>query len=443
MQPSPVQFAASPAGKIAFQTVGDGPIDVLFHPGPNNLDAIWDDPALARFFQRIATFARLILCNRRGSGLSDPLPLGSPLAQEDWAEDFLFVLDAAGADRVALVATEQGGIPTSLFAATHPERVASLTLINCYATLRRQDDYLHGLPPEPFERFVSAFLDGWGSGRSLNVMAPELANNRGFREWLARMERLSMSPSTAEVSGRATFDADIRAVLAAIRVPALVITHTGHPWIRSGHGHYLAEHIPTARYVERSGFWGLYWVHDVDFVLDEVETFLTGTKTGLLIDDRVLATVLMTDIVNSTVRAAEIGDQRWRSLLDEHDAVLHREIDRFRGRLVKSTGDGCLATFDGPARAIRCAVAMKDALAPLGISIRIGLHTGEIELRRDDVAGIAVHIASRVMTAADGDEVLVSESIPPLVTGSGIEFSDRGSRELKGIPGEWRLFSIS
>jgi class 3 adenylate cyclase len=235
---------------------------------------------------------------------------------------------------------------------------------------------------------------------------------------------------------------DARGILPAIKAPTLVVSHTESGWLRLGHGRYLAEHIPNARYVERQGPVGLFWMHDADWTLDEVRAFFTGARSAPGFDDRVLATVLFTDIVGSTERAAEIGDQRWRWLLDEHDTIVRREIERFRGRPVKSTGDGFLATFDGPARAIRCAVALGEAVRPLGIDVRTGLHTGEVELRGEDVGGIAVHIAARVMAEAGGGEVLVSGAVPPLVAGSGIDFADRGARALKGVPGDWRLFAV-
>jgi len=442
MKPPPVQFAPSPGGQIAYQVVGDGPIDLLFHPGPSNLDVVWENPALERLLRRLVSFSRLIMCNRRGTGLSDPMPMGAPPTIEEWATDLTWVLDAAGSDRAALLATEVGGLSVPLFAATHPERTLSLALINCFATLRRTDDYPWGLPAEAIDRFLEAYTSQHGSGANLKALAPELAQDERFRDWFARLERLSMNRATAEVATKLMLNMDLRGVLSTIKVPTLVISHTDSAWIRPGHGRYIAEHIPNARFVERPGFWGLFWIHDVDWVLDEVETFFTGTKGAPSLDDRVLATVLFTDIVGSTERAAEIGDQRWRWLLDEHDAIMRREIERYRGRPVKSTGDGYLATFDGPARAIRCAVAITEAVRGLGVEVRTGLHTGEVELRGEDVGGIAVHIAARVMAEAGPSEVLVSGAVPPLVAGSGIEFSDRGVQPLKGVPGDWRLFSV-
>ncbi len=443
MKPPPVHFAPSPGGRIAYQVVGDGPVDILFHPGPKNLDVIWENPALERFLRRLATWSRLIMCNRRGTGLSDPIPNGAPPTNEEWATDLRWVLDAAGSERAALLATEEGGGSIPLFAATHPERTRSLALINCFATLRRSEDYPWGFPEESFERFIQAYKSQHGTGANLKVLAPELADDERFRDWFARLERASMNPATTEFATRLMLSMDIRGVLSTINVPTLVISHTGSPWIRPEHGRYLAEHIPDSRYVERPGFWGLYWIHDVDWILGELQTFFTGTKGAPNLDDRVLATVLFTDIVGSTERASEIGDQRWHWLLDEHDAIMRREIERYRGRAVKFTGDGYLATFDGPARAIRCALSVNEAVRDLGLQVRAGLHTGEVELRGEDVAGIAVNIAARVMAEAGAGEVVVSGSVPPLVAGSGIEFADRGVHPLKGVPGEWSLFTVT
>jgi len=425
--------------------VGDAPIDLVFVTHMrNNLDVVWEHPPLERYFRRLASFSRLILFNQRGSGISDPIPLGAPATFEEFMMDLRWVLDAVGSERAAFLATEVGGMPAALFAATFPERTLALALVDCMAMLRRAEDYPWGFTQDALERFTAVFVATWGTGESLGVIAPELAEDERFRDWFARLERLSMSPTPLETMWRriaSTFD--VRGILPSIKAPTLVISHAEQPWIRLGHGRYLAEHIPNARYVERPGFAGpLFWIHDVDWTLDEVQAFLTGSRSAPSLDDRVLATVLFTDIVGSTERAAEIGDQRWRWLLDEHDALVRREIERFRGRPVKSTGDGFLATFDGPARAIRCAVALGPALGPLGIQVRAGLHTGEVELRVEDIGGIAVHIAARVMAEASAGEVLVSGAVPPLVAGSGLRFADRGTHALHGVPGEWRLFAV-
>ena len=443
MKPPPVRFAKGPDGKVAYQVLGDGPLDLVLAPGPrSNIDVLWEHPQVERYFRRLASFSRLILFNLRGTGPSDPIPLGTPLAIEEWVSDLRWILDAVGSETAAIMNMEGSAPLGILFAATFPDRTRALVLVNTYATLRRHDDYPWGFPPQAFDRFMEVLIGQWGTGDVLDVIAPELAGDERFREWFGRLERASMSPSTMALLSHAAGSADLRGILPTIRAPTLVISHQGMPYLRLGHGRYLAEHIPSARYVERPGFWGLVWAHDVDGTLDEIQAFLTGTKGTPEIDDRVLATVLFTDIVGSTKRAAELGDRRWREVLDDHDEIMRREIARFRGRAVNSTGDGFISTFDGPARAIRCALAIGEALRSLGIEIRIGLHSGEVEQRGEDVGGIAVHIAARVMAEASANEVLVSGAVPPLVAGSGLEFADRGTRELKGVPGEWRLFSV-
>jgi class 3 adenylate cyclase/pimeloyl-ACP methyl ester carboxylesterase len=443
VKPPEVRYADSPEGKIAYQVVGDGPLDLVLAQGPRaNLDVVWEHPAFERYLRRLASFSRLILCNFRGTGLSDPIPFGAPPTFEEWTMDFRWVLDAVESKQAAFLATDGDGLAALLFAATFPERTRALALINCFATLRRHQDYPSGLPDEVLDRFVNAYVSDWGSGQNLRWMAPEHADDPSLREWLGRLERLSASPSIASASRLALTNLDLRGILPSIKAPTLVISHAQMPWIRPDHGRYVAEHVADGRFVERPGFWGLKWVHDVEWTLDEVQSFFTGTRGASGLDDRVLATVLFTDIIGSTERAAGLGDQRWRWLLDEHDALTRREIVRFRGRPVKSTGDGFLATFDGPARAIRCALALTEVVRPLGIQMRTGLHTGEVELRDEDVGGIAVHIAARVMREAGAGEVLVSGSVPPLVAGSGIAFDDRGVRPLKAVPGEWRLFAV-
>jgi class 3 adenylate cyclase len=356
--------------------------------------------------------------------------------------DCVCVLDAVGSKSAAVLAMEGGGLINMVFAAAFPERTRALVLINAYATLSRYDDYPWGMPPQALERWIQGTMAQWGTGESLRVLAPELADDERYRVWFSRYDRAWMSQASIRVIVPQLGTIDVRGVLPAIKSPTLVISHADMPWVRTGHSRYLAEKIPGARLIERPGFWGLFWLHDVDWVLDEIQAFFTGTRGTPDLDDRVLATVMFTDIVGSTERAASIGDKRWRLLLEEHEDVARREIQRFRGRLIKSTGDGFLVTFDGPARATRCALAVTDAVKSLGIEVRVGLHTGEIELRDEDVHGIAVHITERVTAEAAAGEVLVSGAVPPLVAGSGIEFDDRGPRTLKGVPGEWRLFAV-
>jgi class 3 adenylate cyclase len=329
-----------------------------------------------------------------------------------------------------------------LFAATFPERVLSLALANSWATLRRRDDYPWGIPAEVLDQANEVLVELWGTDESVAIFSPKLANDERFREWFARLERATHSPSTLKVLRQIVSALDVRATLPTIKAPALIVSHARHPYVRPDHSRFLAEHLPNAKHIERPGNGTFFWLHDVDWMLEEVQTFFTGTKGAPDLDDRILATVLFTDIVSSTERASALGDRGWRELLDEHDRLVHREIERFRGRAVKSTGDGILATFEGPARAIRCAIAINEAISPLGIEVRTGLHTGEVELRGEDIGGIAVHIGARVMKEAGPGEVLVSGAVPPLVAGSAIEFEDRGAKEIKGIPGEWRMFLV-
>jgi class 3 adenylate cyclase len=444
MKPPRIKWTKTPDGvRIAYQVFGDGPIDLVFcSPNNPNLDLLWDDPARERFFRRLGSFSRLLLYNQRGTGISDPAPRGVT-AMEELVADLRSVLDAAGSERAALLGVEAGVHVPSFLAATSPERVQALVLLEAFATWHHHDDYPWGFPEQALERFIETSLATYGTGEDLRHRAPELFADERFKEEYARLDRVSHSPAALEPMMRSTInDFDLRGVLSAIQAPTLVISHASHPFLRLGHGRYVAEHIPTARYIEREGFWGIFWVHDVDWLLDETQAFLTGTRGATDLEDRVLATVLFTDIVGSTERAAELGDRRWRQLLDEHDAAARRQIEAFRGRALKSTGDGVMATFDGPARGIRCALAIKDALREIGVEIRTGLHTGEVEQRGEDVGGIAVHIAARVMGEAGANEVLVSGAVPPLVAGSQIEFDDRGTRQLKGVPGEWRLYAV-
>ncbi len=440
MQPDTL-FAQGPEGQVAYQVFGDGPMDLLFlPPWLWSIELQWDEPRIERFLERLATFSRVIMFDKRGMGSSDPVPLGAIPTLEEWTDDIKVVLDAAGTERAAVVGDADSAQMALIFAAAHPELTKGLVVIDGAATVLRHDDYPAGLPERYVDTVVEAVLgsgvDGW-----LSAYAPSLADDERFRRWLARFRRLAGSPSIQPHVFRAGMYWDVRAVLPAIRVPTLVIHHTGNRYIRPAHGTYLAEHIRDARFVELPGEDTSFFAGDQDALLDEIEGFLTGTR-GAREYDRVLATVLFTDIVNSTERAAELGDRRWHDVLDSHDRIAAEQIESHRGRLIKTTGDGVLATFDGPARAIRCAGSIATAFRPLGIDIRAGLHTGEVELRGEDVGGIAVHLASRVMGEAGPGELVVSSTVKDLVIGSGIEFDDRGDHELKGVPGEWRLYAV-
>ena len=331
------------------------------------------------------------------------------------------------------------GPPALQFAATHPERTSALVLINPSARFRRADDYPEGLADEDVEAVLAAVRDRWGTGETLRLLAPSMAGDARFARWLARCERLSMPPQDASWRFRASFEVDVRHLLGAIRVPTLVVVRAG--WPGSEQGRYVAEHIDGARYVELPGEDFLFFVGDTGPLLDAIEEFVTGRLPRHEVD-RVLATVLFTDVVGSTDQVAGMGDRRWSELLATHDGLTRAELERFRGREIRTTGDGFLATFDGPGRAVRCACAIRDAVRAIGIQVRVGLHTGEIELHGDEIGGIAVHIAQRVQALAQPDEVLVSRTVADLVGGSGIPFADRGTHALKGVPNQWQLFAV-
>jgi class 3 adenylate cyclase len=434
-------YARSGEVHVAYQTLGEGPLDLLFiDQWWSNVDSQWDVPPIARMLERLASFSRLMLMDKRGTGLSDPLPMGGLPTLEEWMDDIRAVLDATGSQRTALLSGIGATYLTVLFAATYPERTSALVLVDGYARLLGADDYLPHLwrtfPPEEAEQIRG----GWGQGILLTRLAPEEADDPALRQAFAAYERQSSSPGMAKAMLQMLYEGDVRDVLPAIRVPTLVIAHTDSPRIPIEHSRYLADHIAGARYVELPGAVNLPWAGDQDALLGEVQQFLTGVRPQSELD-RVLATVLFTDIVGSTRRAAELGDQRWRSLLAAHDRAVRAEVDRHRGREIKNTGDGFLAIFDGPARAVRAAAAIRDALRPLGLEVRSGLHTGEIALVDDDVTGIAVHIGARISGLAGAGEILVSSTVKDLVVGSGIAFEQRGAHALKGVPDEWRVFA--
>jgi len=437
-----VDYTKSGRLSIAYQVVGDGPPDVVFVPEWfNNLETQWDDPRFAKFPSRLATFARVIMLNQRGIGLSDPISLDDSTSAEDWIDDLHAVLEAVGAERVALVGTGTAGTMALLFAATHPDRVSRLVLVNSTARTAADDDYPFGSTPELRERMRDLMDDAWGQAAILPMLAPELADDARFRDWYGRFERLAASPGMALAAQRMVFDLDVRNVLDAVQCPTLVVHRTGDPLITVEHGRYVAEHVAGAQLLEIEGDGHAYWSGDSDRLLDEIQTFLTG-ETGPADTTRVLATVLFTDIVGSTELAAQLGDKRWAALLEDHHRIARDEFARFRGREVDAAGDGFLATFDGPARAIRCACAIRDALRDLDLEIRAGLHTGEVEAHGAAIIGIAVHIGARVMVSAEPGEILVSRTVVDLVAGSGIAFRDRGRHSLKGVDGRWQLFAV-
>jgi len=428
---------------IAYQVVGDGPLDLVWVQGwVSNVEAMWDVRPMSRFIERLASFSRVILFDKRGTGLSDPVPESGLPSLEVRMDDLRAVLDSVGSERTALLGHSEGGNMCVLFAATYPERTAALITFSVYAKRVWSAEYPWAPTPSERETWLRDVERTWGRPETIVDLAPSLAHNPTLLEQAARYWRLSASPQAAVALGKMNTQIDVRAVLPTIRVPTLVMHRTGDRDIDVEEGRYIASRIPGARYVELPGTDHFMWTEDADRVLDEIEEFLTGARPAHE-TDRVLATVLFSDIVGSTERAARLGDRRWRTVLDDFYEEVRRELARFRGREVDTAGDGFLATFDGPARAIRCAVAMRDGIRALGLEVRSGLHTGEVELAGDDVRGIAVHIGARVAALAGPAEVLVTRTVKDLVAGAGIEFEDRGAHLLKGVPEEWQIFAAS
>ncbi len=433
------RYAYSGDVAIAYQVVGEGDRDLVLVPNwINQIEHLWNEPSVAHWLERLSGFGRLIMFDRRGTGLSERLV--SSVALEDQMEDVRAVMDAAGSERATLVTLAEGSLMSLLFAASHPDRVEAMVLCSPIAAHVTNDEITWTFTPEERVAWFAGLEQAWGTGRMAAHLAPSLADDERFRLWFAALERLTTTPRGFRRL-RESDCADIRPILASITVPTLILNRTGNTQVVADHARFLAERIPCARHVELPGDDTLPMTGDADAMMDEIEEFLTGSRSARD-PDRILATVLFTDIVESTRLAAELGDRRWRDVLAAHDDVVAREIERYRGRLIKSTGDGVFATFDGPARAIRSAEAIRAAVRGLGVEMRAGLHTGECEVIGDDVGGLAVHIGARVGAAAAPGEVLVSGTVKDLVVGSGLAFGDRGTRELRGVPGEWRLFAV-
>ncbi len=430
----PIKYAQAGDIDIAYRVLGSGPVDLVWVPGLiSNLDIEWEDLVKAPLYRRLAGFSRLITFDKRGMGLSDR-SVGAPTLEERM-DDVRAVMDAVGSQRAALIGNSEGGLMSILFAATYPERTAALILFGTAARTSAAPGYPHGVAFSEIQRIID---NDWGTGSSAEVFAHGLKDRPGLRDHLGRIERASGSPRTITALVNSLKDSDVRAVVPSISAPTLVIHTTDDRAIPIGNGRWLADHIEGAKFVEIPGE---HVVFDTDQFSDEVELFLTG---GLQVTttNRVLSTVLFSDIVGSTEKAAALGDRKWRELLDQHDMVVRQEVERFGGRFVKSTGDGVLATFDGPARGVSCGRQLSVSLRPLDIDVRVGLHTGEIEIRGEDIGGIAVHIGARISAEADAGEVLVSRTVTDLVVGSGHEFQDRGEHILKGVPGEWQIFAL-
>jgi class 3 adenylate cyclase/pimeloyl-ACP methyl ester carboxylesterase len=405
----------------------------------SNLELMWDVRAIAHMYARLGSFARLITFDPRGGGLSDRGVGTEPL--EERMEDLTVVLDACESDRAALVGYAAAGPIAELFAATHPERTTALILLGTCAKLH-PEWYAFGRRNWKLEEILDDIETGWGGPLFLESLAPSLAGHPAARKAWARYLRLTESPSSALAQIRVSLEVDLTPALPSIQAPTLVIHREGDRAVDVEHGRELAAMIPNAVYKELPGSDNFWWVGDVDVIADEIQEFLTGVRPARE-PDRILATVLFTDLVGSTERAAELGDRGWNELLERHNRVVRRELAAFRGREVSTAGDSFMATFDGPARGIRCAQSISQAVERLGLQIRAGLHTGEVERVAGDIRGIAVHIGARVAAIAAPGEVLVSAAVPPLVAGSGLEFEDRGSHALKGVPGEWHLYGVT
>ena len=435
-----VHYARSGDLRIAYATFGDGPVDFVFVPGwVSHLESWWEADAPARFFRRIASFSRLIMFDKRGTGLSDHFT-GVPTLEER-SDDVRAVMEAVGSTAAFLCGLSEGGPMSVLFSAAYPDRTRGLILIGSNVRIVKSPDWPYGKTPEEWQEFREGIED-WGQGGLINLFLPSFAGDERAKRYFSRWQRMSASPSTALALFDANTQIDIRHILPQVQVPTLVIHRTDEPVVSVGNARYAAEHIPGARLLEQPGEDHLPWLGDADGMLDAIEEFVTGSRHHVD-EDRILATVLFTDIVDSTRLAAEAGDRRWRELLDAHDEISAREVERFRGRRVKTTGDGMLAVFDGPARGVRCAEAVLDGLAELRVEIRAGLHVGECELRDDDVGGLAVHIGARVAGLAKPSEILVSRTVRDLVAGSGLRFDERGEHELKGVPDRWSLYAVA
>jgi class 3 adenylate cyclase len=427
---------------IAYQVFGEGDLDVVLVPGyVSHVELVWEDEHIARALDALASFARVITFDRRGSGLSDRVPDAPGL--ETRMDDVRAVMDAAGSERAALIGVSEGVSMSILFAATYPDRAQSLVCIGGMARSTPAPDYPWGTPPEALlQAGVELVAPHWGEGAMIEVAAPSMADDLEARRRFGRLERASASPGMLAQLAAMFFEIDVRDVVPSVHVPTLVLHRRHDRLVNVRHGRWLAEHFPNVRYVELPGDDHAIWYQHPEEALGEIQEFLTGVRAAP-VPDRVLATVLFTDIVDSTQTASDLGDRAWRDVLERYQRAFGAELGHFGGREVKSTGDGHLATFDGPARAIRCAQAVLDASRPLGIRLRAGLHTGECEVMGDDIGGMAVHIAARVSSLADADEVLVSRTVKDLVVGSGLEFSDRGSHTLKGVPDEWQVYAAA
>ena len=443
--PPETRYARNGTIHLAYQVLGSGPPNLLVvQSGPNShVDWNWMEPSLARFIRRLASFSRLIMYDNRGVGLSDPVPGGAAPTMDEQVDDIRAILGETGCEQAVLAGNLAGCAPALVFAATHPERVESLILLGGYARLRADAGYPQGLDQADIDLIAEAILDTWGSGADLDLIAPTVAGDDNFRRWYAQVQRMSASPATAVAMARQWFEVDVRSVLPTIQVPTLVMGRATSVIFPVQHTRYLAEHIADAKYLEFSEADMLYFTGDADQVLDAIEEFVTGMRP-LPSPDRFLGTVLFLDVAGSTQLAAEIGDSRFRELIDGFHQLVRRQLDRYQGRLVDTAGDGALALFDSPARAIACAEAVRDGVRALGLQVRAGVHTGEMEhAPGGEIRGIAVHTGARVAALAGPGEILVSRTIRDLVAGAPIQLDSRGVHKLKGVPGSWEVFAVA
>jgi class 3 adenylate cyclase len=427
---------------LAYQVSGDGPLDVVFlHGNAIPIDFLSEDPGFVRVRRRLDTFSRTVWFDGRGSGASEGDPRDAVIGGV-YDADLAAVLDAVGFERPAMVGAGESSGGAIHFSATRPERVSALVLINSYAHYVREDDYPWGVPRESIDRFMAAIRQMWSTGTAVDVLAPSRSADERFRAWYARSARVGVGPDQLADMVRANWEGDLRPVLPSISCPTLVLHREGNRYIHLGTGRYLAEHIPDARLVVLPGDDQLFWAGDADALVDEIEEFLTGARSGAE-GDVLTMTVLFTDIVASTEHQARMGQREWSRLTDRHDALVRAALLRHRGHEVKTTGDGFLATSDATGRALRCAAEILASAKAIGLDLRAGVHTGEVEVRGDDIAGLAVTIAKRVCDLAGPGQVLVSETVRSNMVGAGVEFNDRGEHELKGVPGVWRLCAIA
>ncbi|OBK49086.1 cyclase [Mycobacterium kubicae] len=437
------RYARDGDAYLAYQSIGDCGPDLLFIPtSAFPIDLIWDEPIVAAQLRRLASFSRLITTDLLGVGSSDAVPVHDCPAMQRWTDGLVAVLDAAGSKSASVFAMGDSTLPAMLLSATHPQRVRSLVLWGAFSRFSRAPDFPCGMPEPALTRLIDTVDTTYGSGAAMEVLAPSWAGDAALRRWWARNERLSAGPGYVKPIYELYLRSDLRPVLGSIQMPTLIMHRRGDRYVMRAHADYLAERIPHARLSEFDGDDHVWFAGDSASVLNEIEAFITGERATAP-TNRVLSTVLFTDIVGSTERAAVLGDEAWAAAIAAHNRIVERQVDRARGAVIKFTGDGALATFDGPARAIHCACAIRDSVQEMGLSIRAGLHTGEVEIVGDDVHGIAVHIAARIMRLSKPGEVLVSGAVPPLVLGSRISFGDRGSHELKGVPGRWRVLAVT